>query len=109
MANYKESTVSGTSYIRSHSVSVANPLNGVKAINFYEEQVINFADGEQMFKPFGGFQEPLTAENAVTEFALVNPVTGQDSGVKMTYQDLYVALYSLYVALAAKRDAGATL
>lgn len=103
--NYQETTLSGTSYIRSNSVQVANPLTGVKAISFMEEQVINLDGGEQIIRPQGGFQEPFTADNLLTEFALINPETGAPLGSTMTYQGLYVALYSLYFALATKRDA----
>lgn len=34
-----------------------------------------------------------------------NPLTGESLGVTMTYQELQVALYSLYIKLALERDA----
>lgn len=106
MPDYKETTVAGTAYTRAHQVTIANPLDGVKAISFYEEQVINLAD-EQIIRPQGGVQEPFTADNAAEEFALINPLDGTPLGLSMEYKDLYVALHSLYFHVASKRDAAA--
>ena len=104
MANYQETEVTGTVYVRANQIIVANPLEGVKAISYMEEQVINLSDGDQIVRPQGGFQEPFTAENAMEVFPLVNPQTGDPVGASMRYMDVYVALYSLYVYLAKKRD-----
>lgn len=104
MADYKESTVSGTQYVRCHTVYLMNPLGGLKAANFMEETIINLAN-QQIRKDVGGFQLPLTTENAASTFPLLNPVTGEATGQTMSYQDLYAALYSLYIAGALARDA----
>jgi hypothetical protein len=104
MSNYKESTVAGTAYVRSNSVVIANPVEGVRAISYYEEQVINLEGGERIIRPKGGLQEPFTTENMLSEFPLVNPETGAPVGVTMKYLDVYVALHSLYLYLAQKRD-----
>ena len=104
---YKETEVTGASYTRSNQITIANPLEGVKAINYTEEQVINLSDGEQILRSVGGFQEPFTVENANTEFPLLNPQTGEPLGQDMTYQGLYVSLYSLYMFLAKRRDEAA--
>ena len=107
MPDYKETTVTGTAYIRANQVVVANPLEGVKAVSYYEEQVVNLED-DQIIRPQGGIQEPFTQDNASEEFDLVDPVDGTPLGMTMEYKDLYVALHSLYLHLAAKRDAAAT-
>ena len=107
MANYQETEVTGTVYVRSNQIIVANPLEGVRAISYMEEQVINLSDGEQIVRSAGGFQEPFTPENAGTVFPLVNPQTGEPLGQDMTYTGLYVALYSLYMFLAKRRDEAA--
>lgn len=44
MADYQETTLSGTAYTRASQVVIANPLNGVKAVSFMEEQVVNLCD-----------------------------------------------------------------
>ena len=107
MPDYKETTLAGTAYTRAHQVVIANPLVGVKAVSFYEEQIVNLGD-EQMQRPQGGIQEPFTADNATEAFPLLNPVDGTPLGATMKYQDLYVALHSLYFHVAAKRDAAVT-
>jgi hypothetical protein len=109
MSNYQETEVTGTAYVRANQIIVANPLEGVKAISYMEEQVINLSDGEQILRSAGGFQEPFTAENAGTEFPLINPQTGESIGQDMNYQSLYIAIYSLYVFLAQRRDAAKVL
>lgn len=106
MADYKETTVSGTQYVRCHTVTILNPLDGVKAANFSEETVINLAD-RQIKEGAGGFQLPFTEDTAATEFPLLNPETGAPTGQTMTYTDLYVALYSLYIFGALARDEAA--
>ena len=103
MANYKETNVLGTSYTRASQVIINNPLTGVKAISFMEEQVVNLGD-EQIIRNQGGIQEPFTTENQITQFELVNPVDGTSLGLTMEYKDLYVAIHSLYLHLAKKRD-----
>lgn len=104
MANYQATTLSGTAYTRANQVVIANPLDGVKAISFMEEQVVNLGD-EQLIRPQGGIQEPFTAENIDTEFPLLNPLDSTPVGLSMTYEQVYVALHSLYFHVASKRDA----
>lgn len=103
MANYQQTTLSGTAYTRASQVVIANPLNGVKAVSFMEEQVVNLGD-EQLIRPQGGIQEPFTAENIGTEFPLLNPLDSTPVGLSMTYEQVYVALHSLYFHVAKKRD-----
>jgi hypothetical protein len=103
MSDYKQTTLAGTAYTRACAISIANPLTGVKAINFSEEQIVNLGD-ETIIRPQGGFQEPFTAENAGTEFALINPVDGTPLGATATYQQIYVMMHSLYFHLATLRD-----
>lgn len=105
MPDYKETTVTGTQYVRCNTVTILNPLGGVRAANFSEETVINLGENRQIKEGSGGFQIPFVAENAMTEFDLLNPETGEPTGQKMKYIDMYVALYSLYITGALARDA----
>ncbi len=106
MANYKETTLAGTAYIRANSVNVSNGETS-KAISFQEEKVINLDDGEVIRKQVGQVWSSFTAENAQTAFPLLNPETGQPlvDNATMTYEGVYMALYSLYLHLATERDA----
>jgi len=104
MANYKETTLAGTSYVRSNRVTINNGIDS-KGITFEETEVINLDNGESISKSAGSVSEAFTTENALTSISLINPETGADTGATMTYQDLYVAVYSLYFKLALERDA----
>lgn len=103
MPNYQQTLLSGEAYTRASQVIVANPLSGTKAISFMEEQVVNLGS-EQLIRPQGGIQEPLTAENILSEFPLLNPEDSSELGLSMTYRDVYIALHSLYFHVARKRD-----
>lgn len=105
MANYKETNLAGTSYVRAGSLTVING-EANKSITFQEEQLINLESGDVIRKPAGQVWSPFTAENANTEFQVLNPGTGEPiAGATMTYADVYAALYSLYLHLATERDA----
>lgn len=105
MANYKESSLPCTSFVRACSVSCINPRNGSKMIQFQEETVIQLPDGSESFSRAGECTQILTPENAATQFALRDPQTGEVTGETMTYQDVYRLLMSLYYHLATERDA----
>ena len=104
MTNYKETTISGTSYVRAREVTVHNALGGYKGIMYAEEHVSVFGD-KIMSENVGSIHQPFTAENAGTAFPLLNPETNEEIGVTATYQDVYTLLFSLYYHLAAIRDA----
>lgn len=103
MANYQETNITGTKYRRAYQVHVANGMTN-KAITFQEEDVINLED-TVIQKKAGSVSKSLTSDNANTSFSIVDPVTGADSGQTMTYQEVYAALYGLYIHLATERDA----
>ena len=104
MQNYKETAVSGTSYVRAREVTVTNTLGGYKGIMYCEEQVSVF--GEKIMREgSGAIHQELTPENATTEFQLLNPETNEQIGSTATFQDVYVLLFSLYYHMAALRDA----
>ena len=106
MQNYKETAVSGTSYIRAREVTITNTLGGYKGIMFCEEQVSVF--GEKIMREnLGAIHQEFTPENASTEFPMLDPVTNEQIGSTATFQDVYVLLFSLYYHMAAARDAAA--
>ncbi len=103
-------------YDRAAKITIYNPLNATPGIEFLEERVerrnengkdlpeksLGLISGQL---EVGLLYKDFTAENALTEFPLVNPVTGEELGATGTYQDLQVLLYSLYFHLAEERDA----
>ena len=101
--NYKETTVTGASWVRANSVTVHNPLGGTGTIRFNEERVIVLED-KSIFEPVGSVQERLTEDKRSKVFALKHPETLEVVG-QATYEQVYLLLHSLYLHLAAERDA----
>lgn len=101
MPNYHESTVTGTSWQRCHTVTIRNPLDGAKKIEFAEERVIAL-DGEDMRTWVVGCERLFVPGE---QFKILNPETNQPTGQVMTHAQLYQALYSLYMQTALERDA----
>lgn len=104
MANYKETTTSGTSYTRSNTVILTNEPE-FKHIEFQEERIITLADGEMIRQRGGAVDAEFTADNVSTTFALVNPFTLEATGATAAYADVYGLVTSLYLHLAQERDA----
>ena len=104
MSNYNQQTISGviTSWQRAGRVELQNPLGGTPSIIFYEEKATQIPDGSIDRKPLGTLVESATDMTAT--FALLDPNSGQNVGT-MSYEQLYAGLYSLYLSLAAARDA----
>lgn len=103
MANYKETTASGTSYIRAHTVIINNDTS-YKHIEFQEEKVVVLDDGETLGQRIGHVASEFTNENMMTAFPILDPETGSETGASSTYVELYAALFSLYMHLAVERD-----
>lgn len=106
MSDYKETSVSGSSYQRCSSIEIANGFDK-KSIHFYEQKVFNMDDGEKIIKGAGQISKAFTPENASTSFDLLDPTTNTRSGASMTFGETYAVLYSLYLHLASERDAEA--
>lgn len=101
MADYKESTVSGTKWQRASRVVIENPFGGTPHVSFVEEEVVNFGD-KQITNPCANL---IVQFDPAAEIALVDPATGTPTGKVMSHADLYAALHSLYMQEAVKRDA----
>lgn len=103
MPDYKQTTITGTSWQRAWRVECENPLEGQRAIVFQEEVVVN-AGAEVIRTPNGYVGVPFSSANANTEFDLLDPATGEAVG-KATYTQVYQMLHSLYIHAATQRDA----
>jgi hypothetical protein len=101
---YRETALSGSSYIRCDAISITNGQEN-KRIKFNESEVITLEDGRVTTKSVGSVGEFFSEENADTTFSVLNPADNSDTGATMSYQDLYLGLYSLYLHLATERDA----
>lgn len=103
MPDYKQTSISGTSWQRAWRVECENPLQGQRQITFHEEQVLNAA-GQQIRTPVGSVSVQFDLQNALTTFPLLDPDTGAQIGTA-TYLQVYRMLHSLYMHSAAERDA----
>ena len=100
--NYKQTTVSGESWVRANRVVIENPLNSIPSISFVEEKAINIGD-ETIKKLVSNVGAEMT--DPAKTFQLVNPATGLPTGTTATYGDIYVMIHSLYMDLVNQRDA----
>lgn len=101
--DYRETSVAGTSYTRGRSLYFENPLGSAPSLLIREETVINLAD--RVITEHAGEIRKVVDDLGV-EFPLRNPATNEViEGQSMTYQGLYVGLFSLYWSLALNRDA----
>jgi len=107
MANYKEEIIDGemTKWMRADQIIINNPYDETPHIIFHEEYKGILPDAAVINLPTENitiideaFTDPTTVIN------LVHPETGASLGTA-TYEDLQVILHSLYLQLAAARDA----
>lgn len=83
--NYKEQPVSGTSWVRSHTVVIENPYNDIPRITFHEEKIYTLEDGTLIKQPMGNIGE------------IYNPEDGN-------HTFLYNIINEEYVRLKERRD-----
>lgn len=108
--NYKQSAVSGVSWVRCKAVTVTNPLDPVvdpilgtsrgPTAYFQEEKVVN-VDGSNILTDVGSCQKEFQIE---AEIPLLDPNTGLPTGKSVTHGELYTILFSLYMQTAVERD-----
>lgn len=92
-----------TTYIRPCQTISVGPLNGPNSIAIFEEKVVVLPDASVEVVPIdtGAIQSTISDPNE--SFNVVNPSTGAVTGT-MTFAQLKVQMYSLYLHLAAIRD-----
>ena len=106
MPEYPETVAQSTSSRRMFAAHVTAPRGNPagRQITFEEESVIVIGARiiSQAAGSVGGALVPADT------FPVLNPNTGAATGQTATHLDLYRLLYSLYMDLAAKRDAAAS-
>jgi hypothetical protein len=107
--NYQESVIAGTSWTRACRVICENPLGGQGlSAGFVEERVVAMGEMAPITQALGVLTEPLTALNTNEVFNVLNPATGEVIATT-TYGGAFAVLHSLYLHVAAKRDAAAAV
>lgn len=114
MPNYRETSLTGTSWVRCRAVTITNPLTGTGELNlhtqsiegptaYFQEEKVVVMDGGQMRQDVGACQQAFLPDG---EIALRNPDTGELTGTTATHAQLYAILFSLYMQTALARDVG---
>jgi hypothetical protein len=98
--NYKESTVSGESWIRSPRVVIDNIYRVAPLIHFFKEKIIIDGD-DAITKDLGSIYETMT--DPTQEFPLLNPETGEEIGTA-NYMQTYTMMHSLFMFLVKRDD-----
>ena len=101
---YQESDSSGTTvtWKRAGQIILTNTINGAPTALFVEQIATQTPDGNVYTQP--STQIEFACTDMTQTFNLIDPSSGSVVGT-MSYGDLYAALYSAYLGLAAARDA----
>jgi len=100
---YKPSEVAGVEYTRAHQIVIDNRApDQPPTITFFEERVLNAANGERRRFPQGQLR---VGYDPAAEIPLLNPQTGEDTGATLSLPEIYAAVYSIYMHAAKARDA----
>lgn len=101
---YQPSSVTGTvsTWKRAARIEIQNPAVGTPSAVFSEELATSLPNGTIVTQPSTTISSSAT--DMTTSFPLLDPTSGAVVGT-MTYGQLYASMYSLYLSLAAARDA----
>lgn len=111
--NYKETTLSSTSWLRCRCVTITNPLAGSEfdrnnnplgPVAYFQEQKVISGGGVQSMTDAGSCSKVF---NPTATISMRDPSTGALTGTTVTHADLYAILFSLYMQTALERDATA--
>lgn len=114
MANYRETNLTGVSWVRCRAITINNPIEGTMDPNnslpdvpvayFQEEKVISI-DGVRNLVSAGYCSRKFTPTDVIN---LRDPDTGELTGATSSHSELYKLLYSLYLQTALERDEAIT-
>ena len=102
MSNYKETTITGSSYTRCNQVLISNRLGAVPTVKFDEQVVVSLETGGAIINGSGSIEMPFDAAKMIP---LIDPTTGASTGQSISYDAIYAMLYSAYIDAATARDA----
>lgn len=104
MREYKETEIAGHEYVRCKGVQIINELGAPQRTILFHEESVAVIGSRHIAQPLGAVMNHLTANNASTEFDIIDFETMQPTGQKLTYQYAYAVMASLYLHTAKKRD-----
>lgn len=102
--DYRKAAIAGEEWQRCLHVECNNPYAGTPTIRFDEERRMLLGNGTTIGVPAGSVTEEFT--DPAVLFPMLDPVTNAPIGQDASYGALYAMLFSVYIYLAKRRDAG---
>lgn len=102
MANYQEQSITGSEYVRCNEINIYNPLGLTPTIKFFEEK-ITLLTNRTLSDPGAGIVVTFDPNKT---FAVLDPTTGNPTGITSSWGDIYALIYSAYIGEALVRDSG---
>ena len=91
------------SYVRPYQTISTGPLAGPNTLTIFEEKITQLSDASTVRSELDTPELRATITDPNESFNILNPVTGAVTGT-MTFAELKIRMYSLYMHLAAQRD-----
>lgn len=104
MANYQETTVTGSEFTRCKEIHILNPIDLAPSIQFVEERATILGEGRSITQALGMITDGFDPAKVI---ALRNPETMELTGETVTHAEAYAILYSAYIQAAIDRDTAA--
>lgn len=101
---YKYSTVSGESWLRSKRIIIDNALDQWPTLKFVEERVLNVNTAEKFKRDEGVLNVQSSNETMAEIIPILDPTSGTDTGKTVSFAEAYAILKSAYIYYAKKRD-----
>ncbi len=101
---YKKTTVGDAyTYVRPYQTISLGPLGGQNSLTVFEEKITVLSDASTARSDLGTPEIVHVVTDPDEAFNLIHPVTGAVTG-SMTFAQLKVQMYSLYLHMAGLRD-----
>lgn len=100
MSDYKEATVSGSSWQRCYEILISNHYQQAPRVRFNEQQVALLADKLHILG-YTSIEQAFDPEGLID---IYDPDTLQATGQQVPQSDLYGLLFSAYLTAAKARD-----
>lgn len=100
MQEYNKKVITGemTTWTRANQIIINNIAGQNNTVLFQQEVIKVLPDKEVIKTQIDSIAKDIVDINEI--FELLNPITGEPVGVKMSYGQLAAAIYSIYVATA---------
>lgn len=102
--SYKHSNIIGNSWLRAKRIVFESPLNEDAEVRFVEEKIVNLGRGDLFHRDEDVLKAKIGVEQFSEEFELLDVVTGEPLGQKVSYGMIYTILKSAYFHFAEQRD-----